>query len=38
VRLCAVGDMITLKQGTGRRQDAADIEHLRRIQGIEGNG
>lgn len=33
VNLCAVEDMITLKQGTGRNQDAADIDHLRRIQG-----
>ncbi len=32
VLLCAVKDMITLKQGTGRKQDQADVEHLRRIQ------
>jgi hypothetical protein len=37
VPLCAVKDMITLKQGTGRRQDAADVEHLRRIQEISGD-
>ena len=34
VSLCAIEDLIRLKQGTGRRQDAADIEHLRRIQGV----
>ena len=38
VRLCAIEDMIKLKEGTGRRQDAADIEHLRRIRGVSGNG
>lgn len=37
VPLCAVKDMIMLKQGTGRRQDVADVEHLRRIQGINGD-
>lgn len=33
VTLCSIQDMITLKQGTGRKQDEADIEHLLRIQG-----
>jgi len=33
VRLCAIDDLIRLKQGTGRKQDASDIEHLLRIQG-----
>lgn len=37
VRLCAIEDMITLKEGTGRRQDAADIEHLRRIRAMGSN-
>jgi hypothetical protein len=37
VRLCAIEDMIVLKQGTGRRQDASDVEHLRRIQGLNGD-
>jgi len=32
VPLCAIKDMIKLKQGTGRQQDAADVEHLLRIQ------
>lgn len=32
VPLCAIKDMIALKQNTGRRQDESDIEHLRRIQ------
>lgn len=35
VTLCAVKDMIALKQGTGRRQDAADLEHLMRIQDVQ---
>jgi hypothetical protein len=38
IRLCSVEDMIALKQGTGRRQDAADVEHLHRIREIERNG
>lgn len=33
VTLCAIDDLITLKQGTGRRQDESDVEHLRRIRG-----
>lgn len=32
VSLCGIRDLIALKQGTGRQQDAADVEHLRRIQ------
>ena len=32
VSLCAIADLIRTKQDTGRRQDATDIEHLRRIQ------
>ena len=32
VSLCAIEDLIRTKQGTGRRQDATDIEHLRRIR------
>lgn len=32
VTLCAIDDLIALKQGTGRRQDESDIEHLRRIR------
>lgn len=35
VSLCSIRDMIALKQDTGRRQDAADIEHLRRLQGAQ---
>ena len=34
VPLCAIKDMIVLKRDTGRQQDAADIEHLLRIQEI----
>lgn len=37
VRLSAIEDMITLKHGTGRQQDASDVEHLRRIRGLNGN-
>lgn len=33
VPLASVEDMIALKAATGRRQDADDIEHLRRLQG-----
>ena len=32
VLLCGISDMIALKQNTGRQQDTADVEHLRRIQ------
>ena len=32
VTLCAIDDLIALKQGTGRRQDESDVEHLRRIR------
>lgn len=32
VPLCAIKDMIALKRDTGRQQDAADVEHLLRIQ------
>lgn len=32
VPVCAIKDMIVLKRDTGRQQDAADIEHLLRIQ------
>jgi hypothetical protein len=32
VSLCGIKDLIALKQDTGRQQDAADVEHLRRIQ------
>jgi hypothetical protein len=35
VPLCGVNDMIALKQGTGRQQDAADVEHLQRILRID---
>lgn len=31
VPLCGIEDMIKLKSGTGRQQDEADVEHLRRI-------
>jgi len=33
IRIASVGDMIALKQNTGRRQDADDVEHLLRIKG-----
>lgn len=33
VKLASVDDMIALKQGTGRRQDQSDIEHLERLRG-----
>ncbi len=35
VTLCSIRDMIALKRDTGRRQDEADIEHLRRLQGAQ---
>ena len=38
VHVCAIEDMIRLKEGTGRKQDAADIEHLRRIRGMSRDG
>jgi predicted nucleotidyltransferase len=31
--IASIEDMITLKEGTGRKQDHDDIEHLRRIKG-----
>lgn len=37
VPLCGVNDMIALKQGTGRRQDADDIAHLQRLPGVNRN-
>jgi hypothetical protein len=32
VSVASVKDMIALKQGTGRRQDADDVEHLMRLK------
>jgi len=33
IRIASMDDMIALKQNTGRRQDADDVEHLLRIKG-----
>jgi hypothetical protein len=33
IRVASLGDMITLKENTGRRQDQDDVAHLLRIRG-----
>ena len=35
IRLASVADMIRLKQASGRRQDLADIEQLRKLEPAE---
>jgi hypothetical protein len=32
INVASIDDMIALKQGTGRRQDRDDVEHLRRLK------
>jgi hypothetical protein len=38
VHLASVDDLIALKSGTGRRQDADDVAHLRRLQEPDAAG
>jgi hypothetical protein len=38
VRLASVEDMIALKANTGRRQDADDVAHLRRLRDVDRDG
>jgi hypothetical protein len=38
VRMASIEDMIALKSDTGRRQDADDVVHLRRLQDVDGDG
>ena len=35
VRLAAIEDMITLKTGTGRQKDEADIRALKQLQSVK---
>lgn len=37
-RLASVEDLISLKTGTGRKQDASDIEALRVVARVTGKG